>query len=55
MSDLETFYDVARRVLTPSQAIKDGRVTTTGDRRALVELFDVLVYVPGALLLTPLA
>lgn len=55
MSDLESFYDVARRVLTPSQAIKDGRVTTTGDRRALVELFDVLVYVPGAPLLTPLA
>lgn len=54
--DLMTFIDLARREMTPSEAIKDGRVTiAAGERSALVELFDQLVYVPGASLLPPLA
>lgn len=47
--DLPTFTDLARRSLTPSQAIKDGRVTIlAGSRSALSELYRVLVYVPQA-------
>ncbi|KAA1397830.1 winged helix-turn-helix transcriptional regulator [Aeromicrobium ginsengisoli] len=52
--DLQTFTDLALRLLTPSQAIKDGRVTVlAGSRSALTELYRVLVYVPDAPLMSP--
>jgi DNA-binding HxlR family transcriptional regulator len=52
--DLQTFNDLALRVITPSQAVKDGRVTIlAGSRSALTELYRVLVYVPDAPLLSP--
>ena len=52
--DLQTFVDLAVRTLTPAQAIKDGRATIlAGSRSALTELYRVLVYVPGAPLLSP--
>jgi DNA-binding HxlR family transcriptional regulator len=52
--DLQTFVNLALRTLTPSQAIKDGRATIlAGSRSALTELYRVLVYVPGAPLLSP--
>jgi hypothetical protein len=47
--DLQTFTDLALRTLTPSQAVKDGRVTIlAGPRTALTEVFRVLVYTPHA-------
>jgi DNA-binding HxlR family transcriptional regulator len=47
--DLQTFTDLALRTLTPSQAVKDGRVTIlAGSRTALTELYRVLVFVPHA-------
>jgi DNA-binding HxlR family transcriptional regulator len=47
--DLPTFMALALRDLTPSQALKDGRVTIlAGTRKALAEVFRVLVYTPPA-------
>lgn len=52
--DLQTFADLALRTLTPAAAIKAGRVTVlAGSRSALTELYRVLVFVPGAPLLSP--
>jgi len=52
--DLQTFTDLALRTLTPSQAVKDGRVTIlAGSRSALTELYRVLVFVPHAPVLSP--
>jgi DNA-binding HxlR family transcriptional regulator len=45
--DLQTFLMLALRELTPSQALKDGRMTIlTGSRTALSEVFRVLAYTP---------
>lgn len=47
--DLQTFIDLARRALTPSEAIRDGRATIlAGSRGAFAELYRVLVFVPSA-------
>jgi len=45
--DLQTFMDLALRVLTPTQALKDHRATILhGARTSLTEIFRVLVYTP---------
>jgi len=47
--DLQTFIELARRTLTPSQAVKDGRATIlSGTRTAFVELYRALVCLPDA-------
>jgi DNA-binding HxlR family transcriptional regulator len=47
--DLATFMELALRTLSPSQALKEGRVRIlAGPRTALTELYRVLVYVPQA-------
>jgi len=47
--DLQTFMELARRTLTPSQAVKDGRASIlSGSRTAFIELYRALVYVPDA-------
>lgn len=52
--DLQTFTDLALRVLTPSAAITAGRLTIlAGSRSAMTELYRTLVFVPGAPLLSP--
>jgi DNA-binding HxlR family transcriptional regulator len=51
--DLQTFTLLALRELTPSQALKDGRVTIlAGPRTALTEVFRVLAYTPHGRLST---
>ena len=45
--DLQTFMQLALRQLTPSQALKDRRVTILhGTRTSLTEIFRVLAYTP---------
>ena len=47
--DLQTFMALALREVTPSQALKQGRVTIlAGTRKALADVFRVLVYTPPA-------
>jgi DNA-binding HxlR family transcriptional regulator len=47
--DLETFIALALREVTPPQALKDGRATIlAGTRKALADVFRVLVYTPPA-------
>jgi len=45
--DLQTFMELALRQLTPSQALKDRRVTILqGTRTSLTEVFRLLEYMP---------
>ena len=47
--DLQTFTELALRVLTPTQALNDGRAEIlAGSRTAFSELFRVLGYTPQA-------
>ncbi len=46
--DLQTFLELALRQVTPSQALKDRRVTILhGTRTSLTEVFRVLAYTPS--------
>ena len=46
--DLQTFMELALRQVTPSQALKDRRVTIPhGTRTSLTEVFRVLAYTPS--------
>ena len=47
--DIQTFTDLALRTISPSQALKDGRVKIlAGTRTAFTEIYRVLVYTPHA-------